>query len=215
MHLDIELKKMFLDWKFMDKIICLGKNYLDHAKELGEAVPEKPVLFLKPPSSAIFIENASEWTEVVLPRSKGSVHFETEIVVQLGPDYQISAMTLGLDLTLRDLQADLKKKGHPWEISKVFLGSAIIGPWIEASRFSSYLEEKFVFVLDGQVKQTGQGSEMRLSPQRCIQYAKEYFPLQAKDAVFTGTPAGVGPVIPGQKSELLWGGNLIGRIHFV
>jgi 2-keto-4-pentenoate hydratase/2-oxohepta-3-ene-1,7-dioic acid hydratase in catechol pathway len=198
----------------MDKIICLGKNYLDHAKELGDAVPEKPVLFLKPPSSAVHVVNRTDKVEVILPKGRGAVHFETEIVLRLGPSNAIEAVTLGLDLTLRDLQADLKKKGHPWEISKVFRGSAVIGPWLSISEASTYLNEKFTFSLEGQIRQVGEGSQMRFSPEQCIAYANEFFPLQAGDVIFTGTPAGVGPVLPGQQGELSWFGKNLCQIRF-
>ena len=94
----------------MDKLICVGKNYLDHALELGDAVPEKPVLFLKPPSASICVNQQGESVQVMLPKGRGSVHHECEILVRLDENGSIGAVTLGLDMTLRDLQAELKKK---------------------------------------------------------------------------------------------------------
>src|SRR5690349_9010442 len=100
----------------MDKIICVGKNYLEHAKELAEAVPEKPVLFMKPPSVLVSASARDEAVSVLLPRGRGNVHHECEIVLLLDENGQAKAVTLGLDMTLRDIQAALKNKGHPWEL---------------------------------------------------------------------------------------------------
>lgn len=198
----------------MDKIICVGKNYLEHAKELGDAVPEKPVLFLKPPSTLIEITKEAS---VSLPQGRGQVHPECEIVARIritskGPE--IDAVTLGLDLTLRDIQSQLKKNGHPWEISKVFAGSAIIGPWLPLSTFSNYLDHEFSFSVDGQVRQRGKGNQMRVLPLDCLKAAADSFPICDGDLLFTGTPAGVGPVLPGQTSVLNWENGLSFEVYW-
>lgn len=190
-----------------DKIICVGKNYLEHATELGDAVPEKPVLFLKPWSVAV-AAGAGETLEIPLPKGRGAIHHECELVVRLASGGAIDAVTLGLDMTLRDTQVLLKKSGHPWEVSKVFAGSAIFGPWIPVKEFADYLDAEFTFAVDGKLRQRGRGAEMRLSPAECVAYAAEHFPLEAGDALFTGTPSGVGPVASGQKGELRWGSRL-------
>jgi 2-keto-4-pentenoate hydratase/2-oxohepta-3-ene-1,7-dioic acid hydratase in catechol pathway len=195
----------------MDKLICVGKNYLEHAQELGDAVPEMPVLFLKPPSVAVAVQQKGE---VELPKGVGSIHHECEIVVQIDHQGVIQAVSLGLDMTLREVQGALKKQGHPWEISKVFRGSAILGPWIRLHDFPNYLGEEFTFSLDGKVCQRGRGSQMRLSPEKCISYANQHFPLCDGDVVFTGTPAGVGPVVPGQLAEVKWGKYLSYQVKF-
>ena len=109
----------------MDKIICVGKNYLKHAQELGDAVPEEPLYFLKPPSTLYLAEGDSG--RVQLPVS-GEVHHELELVFRI-EGMTFSHFTLGLDLTIRDLQSRLKKAGQPWEKAKVFRNSAILGPW--------------------------------------------------------------------------------------
>lgn len=199
----------------MDKIICIGKNYLDHAKELGDVVPEMPVLFLKPPSVSRSLAKKGDSIEVELPVSRGSIHHECEIVVRLNAAKEIDAVTLGLDLTLRDLQAQLKKNGHPWEISKVFNGSAIIGPWIPLAQFTDYLNQEFSFSINGQIRQKGKGADMRLLPLECLRYAHEYFPINAGDVIFTGTPAGVGPVQPGEVSELRWNSELLFTVKWL
>ena len=194
----------------MDKIICVGKNYLEHAQELGDAVPEKPVLFLKPPSVLVQVKS-----EGGMPRDRGSVHHECEVVLRLTVEGRFDAVTLGLDMTLRDLQSELKKKGHPWEMGKVFKGSALLGPWIELDAFAGLLETDFSFSLDGQTRQRGRACDMRMAPQQCIDYAREYFPICAGDALFTGTPAGVGPVRVGQKGELRWGDRALFSVQWM
>ena len=193
----------------MDKIVCIGKNYREHAKELGDAVPEKPVLFLKPPS---VLGIANNRLEAKLPTGVGSIHHECEIVLKLSRGgyrmteaeaaHAIEAVTLGLDMTLRDRQAVLKKNGHPWTTAKVFPDSAIAGPWRPLSGLRA---TPFTFHLDGQCRQTGVASDMSFSPEQCIAYASEFFPLCPGDLLFTGTPAGVGEVKPGQTAILKWG----------
>ncbi|MFZ9596084.1 MAG: fumarylacetoacetate hydrolase family protein [Bdellovibrionia bacterium] len=190
-----------------DKFICVGKNYHEHAQELGDPVPEAPLLFLKPPSSGLWVEPGRR-TSVVLPQAKGVVHYECEIIARLNSQGQIEAVSLGLDMTLRDVQGQLKKQGHPWELGKVFRHAAVVGPWIEVSDFKTYLEEPFTFALDGEIRQRAMGREMRHLPQKCIQRALEFFPLVDGDILFTGTPMGVGGVVSGQRGELRWGSRL-------
>jgi 2-keto-4-pentenoate hydratase/2-oxohepta-3-ene-1,7-dioic acid hydratase in catechol pathway len=112
--------------------------------------------------------------------------------------------TLGLDMTLRERQATLKKQGHPWETAKVFEHAAIIGSWLPAARYAEFREQPFRFELDGVLKQRGLLSQMTYGPQQCIDYMAEYFPLRENDLIFTGTPAGVGPVLMGQLGRLSW-----------
>lgn len=187
----------------MDKVICIGKNYLDHAKELGDAVPEKPVLFLKPPST--ILQTQDDPIKPELPRSRGEVHHECEIVVRINSYGEITHVTMGLDMTLRALQSQLKKAGHPWEISKTFKHSVILCKWIPIADFKNYLDEPFEFYVDGELRQKSCGNKMRLLPKDCILYAAEFFPLREGDIVMTGTPEGVGAVMPGQTSLIKWG----------
>jgi fumarylpyruvate hydrolase len=172
------------------------------------------VLFLKPPSASIQVAVMGESISATLPKDRGSVHHECEIVVRLNSAGEIEAVTLGLDLTLRDLQAQLKKNGHPWEVSKVFAGSAIIGPWISIADFSNYLEAEFTFSLNRQIRQRGIGSHMRLSPDECVRLASQYFTLIDQDVIFTGTPAGVGPLQAGEISELIWNDRVLFRVKW-
>ncbi|HRK01801.1 MAG TPA: fumarylacetoacetate hydrolase family protein, partial [Oligoflexia bacterium] len=147
----------------MDKIVCVGKNYAAHVLEMGGNVSEKPVLFIKPPSVLRQVEN-SEIASVALPKNRGAVHYETEIVLMLGEKNQIKAVTLGLDMTLRDQQANLKKAGQPWEIAKVFSNSAIVGPFIPIEEFADFATSEFQMKLDGVPRQKAQSTQMTLSP---------------------------------------------------
>jgi len=201
----------------LDKIVCIGKNYGDHVKEmaamLGDRPADKPVLFLKPPS-VLRTAKAGETLSLALP--SGTVHHECEIVLRLASggshlsmaqaEKAIEAVTLGLDMTRRDLQAELKAKGHPWTTAKVFVDSAIVGPWRSVAEFPRYLEEPFRFHLNGELKQEGWGRDMLTQPAAALVHASEHFPLCAGDLIFTGCPAGVGPVTIGQVGRLSWAG---------
>lgn len=198
----------------MDKVICVGKNYLEHARELGDAVPEKPVLFLKPPSAVMQASQRGQTVKVQLPRARGSVHPEAEIVLKLGASGEILAVTLGLDGTLREEQARLKKAGHPWEISKVFEASAVVGPWAQVEDFRDWRTLAFSLEVNGKLRQRGQVDQMTLSPQACIEHAGTYFKLCEGDLLYTGTPAGVGGVEPGDTGSLKWGGEEWLRIEW-
>jgi len=199
----------------MDKIICLGKNYAEHAKEMGESQPAKPVIFLKPPSILKSARLNGETLNLTLPTDRGEVHHECEIVVLLKKGgYQmnlaqaescIGAVTLGLDMTLREVQADLKKQGQPWAISKVFPDSAVVGPWKPVDGKPTYLEDTFTLAVDGTMRQQARGMQMTLKPAACVAYASKFFPLCEGDLLFTGTPEGVGPVKAGNLAVLKWG----------
>ena len=188
----------------IDKIICVGKNYLEHARELGDAIPEKPVIFLKPPS---VLQQCPHWDETInvsFPQDRGEVHHEIEIVLQVGDDAKVSAVTLGLDLTLRTEQAKLKKAGHPWTTGKVFKDAAIIGPWIKSVDFPQYLYNEFSLTVDDEIRQQGYGREMTMKPEELIGYISQYFPIFPGDIIFTGTPAGVGAISSHSLATLKW-----------
>ena len=198
----------------IDKIVCVGKNYLEHAKELGDAVPEKPVLFLKPASVLRQAEYWGEHIEVEYPTQDSVVQPECEIVFRIDQDgYQmtydaaskaITAVTLGLDMTLRARQTGLKKQGHPWTTAKVFKDAAIVGPWIALSEFKDYMQTPFQLTLDGYVKQSAKGLDMMMHPVDLLVYISQFFPLKAGDIIFTGTPAGVTSIAQGTIARLEW-----------
>jgi len=198
----------------MDKIICVGKNYEEHIKELGDAPPAKPVIFLKPPS-VLRQANLRECLDLALPVDRGSVHHECEMVVRLkksgfrmGLDEAqnaIESVTVGLDMTLREEQSVLKKAGSPWTTAKVFVDSAVIGPWIEIKDFPMFLESEFCLKVNGLLRQRATSLQMIFNPTQCISYISEYFPLCAGDIIFTGTPKGVNSVVPGDAGVLTFG----------
>lgn len=198
----------------MDKLIFIGKNYLDHARELGDAIPDKPVIFIKPPS---VLKRVNAWgnTQVLaLSPDENDVHYEAEIVLRVKQDaYQVSqqqagdlidAVTLGLDMTRRNLQAQLKKQGHPWTVGKVFPDAAIVGPLIPVESFVDYLTTPFSFSLNDRICQKALGTQMTFSPIELVSYVSEFFPLCAGDLIFTGTPSGVGQIKRGDRGHLAW-----------
>jgi 2-keto-4-pentenoate hydratase/2-oxohepta-3-ene-1,7-dioic acid hydratase in catechol pathway len=198
----------------IDKIICFGKNYDDHMRELGDKPVEQPVIFLKPPS---VLRQVSDWNqELALHLTNEETHYECELVIRISEGgYQmtpqaaqqaIDACTIGLDMTLRKQQAELKKNGHPWTTAKVFPDAAVIGPWINLKDLPNYLEEEFRFILNGELKQKSKGKFMRYAPAELVAYASQHFPLCAGDILFTGTPAGVGAVAKNTKASVEFAG---------
>lgn len=186
----------------MDKIICLGKNYAEHTLEMQEKAPERPVLFIKPPS--VLIEPKDKG-QVTLPWNRGAIHHECEIVFRLYKK-NIIGLGLGLDLTLRDLQKKLKENGHPWEISKTFKNSAIITPIKGLRDFpKDWQNEIFTLKVNGEIKQTGKLTDAIMKADEIIHYVDEFFPMQDGDLIFTGTPKGVGPLSPGDEIEMIFG----------
>lgn len=199
----------------MDKIICVGKNYTDHASELGDIHPEKPVLFIKPPSVLRKALRNNDVLELCLPSHSNQVHHEIELVFRIDRDgfrmnieqaqEALGAVTVGLDMTLRDLQTEAKKRGTPWTTGKVFPDAAVVGPWIELSDSREILQQEFILSIDGSIKQRAKIKDMSHSPAECLAYASQFFPICAGDILFTGTPVGVGPVDVGQYGTLQFG----------
>lgn len=198
----------------MDKIICVGKNYLDHALELGDHVPEKPVLFMKPPS---VLKQASQWGDEVtakFPDNEPKVQPECEIVLLISKDgYQlthdeashcIAAVSLGLDMTLRSHQTNLKKQGHPWTTAKVFPDAAIVGPWIAYESWQNCMNSTFKLLLDDHISQCAKGIDMMMQPLDLLVYISHFFCLKAGDLVYTGTPAGVRDITRHTQAKLCW-----------
>lgn len=193
----------------MDKIICVGKNYLAHAKELGDQVPEEPLFFLKPPSC---IFRLGQYEKLELVKGQGEIHYELELVFKIRKDEDgvfLCGWTIGLDLTLRDLQTKLKKMGHPWERAKAFPRSAVTGEFLHLpEEENEYLNENFELKINYQVRQKGQGSQMRWSPNELLKQAQNIFEIKDGDLLFTGTPEGVGPLHPGDQLTLKLGNRL-------
>lgn len=188
------------------KIFCVGRNYSEHAKELGNAVPEEPVIFMKP-KSALLQAN----TPFYYPEFSNELHYEVEIVLRIckngkyiqdkqAPQY-FNAISVGIDFTARDLQADLKKKGLPWEKAKAWDNSAVIAPWIELTPEMMRKSIRFSLKKNGVVVQQGDTKDMIFSFNDIISHISNYFSLNIGDAVFTGTPSGVGECVVGDVLE--------------
>ena len=197
----------------MPSIICFGKNYQDHMHELGDKPVDQPVIFLKPLSALKACKNWGETLQLYLPQEE--THFECELVFKLkSGGYQLTkaqahdaldSFTIGLDMTKRNLQKQLKEAGHPWTIGKVFPDAAVIGPWIKIENLESCLSESFSFTLNNNVRQNSMGEKMLFSPIDLVVLASQYFPLCEGDILFSGTPAGVGKVASGDKGVLQLG----------
>ena len=186
------------------KIVCVGRNYAEHARELGNEVPEKPVVFLKPASAVIYSGGT-----IVYPSFSSEMHHETELVLLIGKKNKdasleesqsaIAGYGVGLDMTLRDIQNELKKKGHPWTIAKCFDTSAVLSDFIPAGNYSLTLEEEISLTVNGEVRQKEKLNMMLFKPIEIVQYISTLMTLEEGDLIFTGTPKGVGKVEKGDK----------------
>ena len=182
------------------KIFCVGRNYADHAKELGNAVPEEPVIFMKP-KTALLPSN----TPFYYPQFSNELHYEVEVVLRIcknGKDIQeqnasnyIDAFTIGIDFTARDLQAELKKKGLPWEKAKAWDNSAIIGKWIPLTDEIRNNPIHFSLQKNKEIVQVGNTEHLIFSFNTVIAHISQYFSLNLGDLIYTGTPAGVGECV--------------------
>jgi 2-keto-4-pentenoate hydratase/2-oxohepta-3-ene-1,7-dioic acid hydratase in catechol pathway len=179
------------------KIICIGRNYADHAKELGNQVPDEPVIFMKP-KSALLAPGAAFY----YPAFTNELHYECELVVKISKNGKFipkqsarqyyEEVTLGIDFTARDIQDKLKKKGLPWEKAKAFDHSAAVGDFVPWESLPNHQDIHFTMQLNGQQVQEGFTRDMLFSIDDIIAHASEYFTLNIGDLIFTGTPAGVG-----------------------
>ncbi len=179
------------------KIICVGRNYSNHAKELGNEVPEEPVLFLKPDTALL------KGSELYIPEFTNDLHYELEVVVKISKagkyiqkenaHKHYEQIGLGLDFTARDIQSQLKAKGLPWEISKAFDGSAIVSSFFKKETFNLN-SLNFSLLKNAEQVQLGNTSAMLFDIDTLVSYASKYFTFRVGDLLFTGTPQGVGPV---------------------
>jgi len=188
------------------KIICIGRNYRDHALELGNTPPEEPMFFLKPDSAVLHRRHA-----FYIPDWSDNVHYEVEVVVKikkLGKSIQTKFASryydeigLGIDFTARDVQNTLKKAGHPWEKAKSFDGSAVISEeFYSLEKLGKEVQNiAFDLSVNGSVVQSGNTSEMLFKVDELIAYISKFMTLKTGDLIFTGTPVGVGKVNSGDK----------------
>jgi 2-keto-4-pentenoate hydratase/2-oxohepta-3-ene-1,7-dioic acid hydratase in catechol pathway len=197
------------------KIICIGRNYADHAKEMKSELPTEPIFFMKPDTALV-----KEGSDIYLPEFSNEIHFECEVVIKINKAGKFiqkefarnyyTEITLGLDLTARDLQTKCKEKGLPWEIAKAFDNSApISSKWISISDIN-LSDINFQFFQNGELKQNGFTKDMIFSIDELISYVSKFITLKTGDLIYTGTPAGVGPIQIGDKLE----GNLNGNKLF-
>ncbi len=186
------------------KIVCVGRNYVEHAKELGNDVPEKPVIFLKPTSAIIFSGD-----KILHPTYSTDMHHETELVLLVGntikdadekkAEEAILAYGVGLDMTLRDIQTVLKKKGHPWTIAKGFDTSAVLSEFVSKENYNLTLNEEIILNVNNTERQHEKLNKMIFNPVQIVEYISSLMTLEAGDLIFTGTPAGVSKVERGDK----------------
>ena len=190
----------------LGKIVCIGRNYAEHARELNNPVPDQPLLFIKPSTAAVHVTRPLDF-----PRDRGSVHFETELAVLIGRPLTNASVAeakaaifgygLALDLTLRDVQSQLKEKGQPWERAKAFDGACPLSPFVPAELLPEG-NIHFTLDVDGERRQTGDTRDMLHPVLELITHMSSQFTLLPGDVVLTGTPKGVGPLQSGQTLSL-------------
>ncbi|MFM2138756.1 MAG: hypothetical protein RJA57_1063 [Bacteroidota bacterium] len=188
------------------KIFCVGRNYEAHARELGNEVPEEPVIFMKPKSALL-----QPQTPFYYPEFTNELHYECELVLRISkngkyiqekfaPKYY-DAITVGIDFTARDLQQELKKKGLPWEKAKAWDNSAVIGKWIPLSDIKDRSAVHFSLYKNKELVQQGCSDQMMHGFDQIVSHISNYFSINIGDLIFTGTPAGVGEVVVGDELE--------------
>ncbi|MCH6255615.1 fumarylacetoacetate hydrolase family protein [Puniceicoccaceae bacterium K14] len=193
------------------KIVCVGRNYADHAKELNNAIPAEPILFMKAPNALVSLEEP-----FAVPMGRGSCHFETELAILVGERLTSASVSeakkaivgigIALDLTLRDVQDKLKGMGLPWEKAKAFDGSCPLSEFVSYSGDLQNIDLKLE--RNGRVVQDGNTRDMIFPTLELLSEISEHFTLVPGDVVLTGTPAGVGPLSPGDTLTVLLGDAL-------
>ncbi|WP_111885933.1 MULTISPECIES: fumarylacetoacetate hydrolase family protein [Acinetobacter] len=191
------------------KIVCVGRSYADHAKELGNAIPDRPVLFMKPPSALTALDQGISWNP-----AWGSCHYECELSLRIDRPLSaetdplkaleaVGAVTLGLDLTLRDLQDDLKKKGQPWERAKAYDGSCILADWVDVQEVvQDWKNVHYTLHVNDELRQNGDTALLIFDVGTLLADISQVFSLEAGDVVMTGTPAGVAALQSGEQLKM-------------
>jgi acylpyruvate hydrolase len=186
------------------KLICIGRNYAKHAAELGNEVPEEPMLFLKPSTALV-----GHGGRIVLPRQSSDVHHEVELVAVIGRGGKdipresaldhVDGYAVGLDMTARDIQSAAKKKGHPWTVAKGFDTFAPLGEIVAAHVVSDPQKLSVELKVNGETRQKGSTADMIYPVAELVSYCSSIFTLMPGDLIYTGTPDGVGPVKDGDE----------------
>ncbi len=200
------------------KILAIGRNYSEHAKELNNPVPTEPVVFMKPDTALL-----REGKAFYHPEFSNDIHYEVELVVKIGKEGKhisekfaknyIDSIGIGIDFTARDLQENCKQKGLPWEIAKAFDHSAPIGNFININEISDIHTIDFSLKKNDEIVQQGNSSEMLFNFEQIISYLSKRFTLKKGDLIFTGTPAGVGKINIGDKLEAFIGSESMLRLE--
>ena len=188
------------------KIICVGRNYIDHINELSNQKPTEPVLFMKPDTSVLL-----KTFPFVIPDFSNDVHHEVEVLVKIckvgksiSPKFAhkyYNQIGLGVDFTARDVQSKLKEKGLPWEIAKGFDGATVIGEFVDKDQFENLQNISFQLMKNDEVVQNGNTQDMLWQIDELISYISQFFTLKIGDIIFTGTPSGVSKVNSGDTLE--------------
>ncbi|MBJ6726572.1 fumarylacetoacetate hydrolase family protein [Geomesophilobacter sediminis] len=186
------------------KILCIGRNYVDHIKELGNEIPERPVVFTKPATSVI-----GDGEEIVIPPYSSDCHHEAELAILIGTTAKkvpvakaldhVAGYGVAIDLTLRDVQAELKKKGLPWDIAKGFDTACPLSSFVPADSIANPQDVVITLTVNGELRQNGSTALMIHRIPELISYLSGIFTLEPGDLILTGTPAGVGPIKPGDR----------------
>lgn len=190
------------------KIICIGRNYAEHAKELGNDIPDEPVIFMKPKSALLQVH-----TPFYYPEFTNELHYECELVLRVCKNGKYiqerhasnyyNGITVGIDFTARDIQDEAKKKGLPWEKSKAFDNSAAVGKFIDITPEINRKNINFSLLKNGEQVQKGNSKDMIFNFDAIVANISNYFSLNIGDIIFTGTPAGVGECVVGDELEAL------------
>jgi 5-carboxymethyl-2-hydroxymuconate isomerase len=190
----------------INNIFCIGKNYADHAKEMGGDIPKEPVIFLKPTSAVI--PNGSP---IIIPPMSSNIHHEVELTVLIGKGGKnirrssamdhVAGYGVGLDMTMRDRQSEAKKAGNPWAVSKGFDTSAPLSPFVAASSVGDPHELEITLKVNGAVRQHSNTKHMIFRIDVLIEYLSSIFTLEEGDIIYTGTPEGVAQVVAGDMLE--------------
>jgi 2-keto-4-pentenoate hydratase/2-oxohepta-3-ene-1,7-dioic acid hydratase in catechol pathway len=188
------------------KIFCVGRNYSEHAKELGNAIPDEPVIFIKPKSALL-----QAHTPFYYPEFTNELHYECELVLRVSKNGKYiqerhaskyyNGITVGIDFTARDIQNELKEKGLPWEKAKGWDNSAVVGKWLDITPKMNLKNINFGLYKNKELVQQGNSKDMMFNFDQIVSHISNYFSLNIGDLIFTGTPAGVGECVVGDELE--------------
>jgi 2-keto-4-pentenoate hydratase/2-oxohepta-3-ene-1,7-dioic acid hydratase in catechol pathway len=188
------------------KIFCVGRNYVDHAKELNNEVPDEPVIFMKPKSALL-----QPHTPFYYPEFTNELHYECELVLRIAKNGKYiqekfaskyyDAISVGIDFTARDIQNELKQKGLPWEKAKAWDNSAVVGKWLPFTSLKDKDNVNFALYKNKELVQQGGSADMLFPFDYLVSYISNFFSINIGDLIFTGTPAGVGEAVVGDELE--------------